>query len=291
MKIVNIAETTLLSAIAFMCAFNADAIIITPDSTCAPKVSNYNDKGTYVDAFTECALKSMSSKERAAAQQQAGGLSVTKHKFKTAASARWTEYAKSTEAVKGATQSEHGNKTGNKLDAIFGVSLGKPIDVDSIKRPLVVRFFKPFLEPDPNIVTFVPRKQFRKYSTYRLEITPETHTVYRIIATNLNLHDPKHPTVSIDESRKMEYEHVKRALEQKFGKAWVTGQGDCPAYEFPFFDETGEKVVRKIKVSKCCTQIVARDFAAESLLAQEKELIKQRKQANESVTAEDVEAL
>lgn len=262
----------------------AGAIVVNPDACGAPRVRDFRDRESYAEAFAEFGLKRLDTAERANAQRRGGGLADVKRGFQKMARDKWDEYAKSHAPVRNAASSTRFAVTSApKLDGMFGVALGKPIDISKLKRPMLV--------VDPDRWVFEPKKRFRKYGTYEVVITPVTHVVCRIIASGQQLVDKDHPMSQYVETIKSEYDHVKEALEMKFGKADVNGTGGCPSYEIPFFDRNGTRVERKIEVNINASHITARDFAAEELMKREKESLKHAAKNKDAVTAKDLDAL
>lgn len=260
------------------------AIIIDTESPVAPKMQSFLDRQSYVDAFVEVGMKQLSELERANARRRLGGMDAFKRDFKKMAGKKWDDYAKSHAPARAAVSSARsGAASIQRLDSIFGVALGKPIDVSTLSRPAGVA--------DPNRWSFAPKKQFRKYATYYVDVTPVTHVVCRVVATGQQLVDEAHPVTAYAATVKEEYGYVKQALEQKFGKADMVDAGDCCAYEIPFFDKNGAKIERKIEVSANGTQILARDFAAEAVMEREVKQEKQKQQKKDAVKQEDLDAL
>lgn len=260
------------------------AIVLDTGSNLAPKTWSFRDRQSYMDAFAEAGMKHLNELERSNAKRRIGGMDALKRDFQRMAGKKWDEYAKSHAPSRTAVSSTRSAVTFNpRLDGMFGVALGKPIDISKLTRPVGVL--------DPNRWSFTPKKQFRKYATYYVDVTPVTHVVCKVVATGQKLVDEDHPMSAYPSTIKEEYGYVKQALEQKFGKADMVGAGACGAYEIPFFDKNGVKVERKIEVSANGTQIVARDFAAEAIMEQEKKLEKQKQQKKDAVKQEDIDAL
>lgn len=283
-RFANSARTVSAALLVAVFGMVSHAVVLNTESSLAPKMRDFRDRQSYVDAFAEAGMKYLNEQERANAKRRIGGIDALKRDFQRMAGKKWDEYAKSHAPSRTAVSSARSAVTFNpRLDGMFGVALGKPIDVSTLTRPIGAL--------DPNRWSFAPKKQFRKYETYYVDVTPVTHIVCRVVAAGQKLVDADHPMTAYAATIKEEYGYVKQALEQKFGKAETVGAGACCAYEIPFFDKNGVKIERKIEVSANGTQIVARDFAAEALMEREIKLEKQKQQKKDAVKQEDLDAL
>ncbi len=246
--------------------------------------ANYSSKEAFVAAYVDQELSRLSPSQIAEDRRKLGGEKARKKQFRQDAERKWnaaklaTAQAAPVAAAPAAPQGEavlQKHLAGLPLPGLFGIKFG-----DTPKLGEYERMGNSFT------YVFTPAKKFRRFGRYVFSVTPITHKVYGIRASNMSL-APGEDGVAFDMNK--EWEIVKGIFEKKFKKEAKVDVGTmvCPNFRLLFPGADG-KVEREIQVV-FPSSITAVDMKLKALAEEERQVLA-RKQMDESVN-EGLDAL
>lgn len=239
----------------------------------------YKDKESFLNDYIDQELGKLSAAQRNEDRKTLGGEKARKFKIRRIGERLWKEAqadmkGNADELVESTDESKY--LAGSPLYGLFGIELGSVPSLQDYWRI-----------GDTNTYEFKPKKNFRSYKKYVFSITPITHKVYGIRASDMSFDD-----VESDAGQakiKTEWEATKVALEKKFGKVAKLEIGTmvCPNFKLLFPDKN-KNVTREISVVFGAS-ITAVDLELKKLADEEREIINRR--VVEKAAETDVDAL
>ncbi len=252
----------------------------------SPRVepANYQTKEAFVAAYVDQEMAALSQEQRNEDSRRLGGEKARRMQFRREAERRWKAEklsATQTASVADNAAASKGEPVlqkyleGLPLPGLFGIKFG-----DTPKLGEYERMGNSFT------YVFTPAKKFRRFGRYVFSVTPITHKVYGIRASNMSL-APGEDGVAFDMNK--EWEIVKGIFEKKFKKEAKIDVGTmvCPNFSLLFPGADG-KVEREIQVV-FPSSITAVDMKLKALAEEERQVLA-RKQMDESVN-EGLDAL
>lgn len=240
---------------------------------------SYKDKESFLNDYIEQELGKLSAAQRNEDRKTLGGEKSRKFKIRRVGERLWKEAQEDLKGNTGETAEpieESKYLAGSPLYGLFGIELGSVPSLQDYWRI-----------GDTNTYEFKPKKNFRSYKKYVFSITPITHKVYGIRASDMSFDD-----VESDAGQakiKTEWEATKVALEKKFGKVAKLEIGTmvCPNFKLLFPDKN-KKATREISVVFGAS-ITAVDLELKKLAEEERAIINRR--VVEKAAETDVDAL
>lgn len=246
--------------------------------------ANYSNKEAFVAAYVDQELSRLSPSQVAEDRRRLGGEKARRMQFRREAERKWNAAklsAAQATPVAAAPAAPQGEAVlqkyleGLPLAGLFGIKFGDTPKLEEFER--VGNSFT---------YVFTPAKKFRRFGRYVFSVTPITHKVYGIRASNMSL-APGEDGVAFDMNK--EWEIVKGIFEKKFKKEAKIDIGTmvCPNFSLLFPGADG-KVEREIQVV-FPSSITAVDMKLKALAEEERQVLA-RKQMDESVN-EGLDAL
>lgn len=245
---------------------------------------DFEDKEEFLKAYYEQELDCLTAAQRNEDRRTLGGVSSRKMRIRRVGERLWKESRESKAASQAAKNSDQTFPQedlsqylkGRPLMGLFGMELGSTIDPQGYERV-----------GTSNTYIFQPKKTFRGYKRYVISITPISHKVYGIRASDFSF--AADPSVVGQRTIKDEWEATKNALEKRFEKKakMEIGTMVCPNFKL-LFPGKGKSVERVVEVV-FGSSITAVDLKLKQIAEEEADITK-RKTIDENIQ-EDVDAL
>ena len=217
----------------------------------------YENESEFLKAYMgKCEARGKEPEDR---RRLGGGKSERDRVFRASGKKVWAAHLKVLQASR-ATEKKF--LTGLPLVSLFGIKIGKPIDVALYEK-----------SGAGDCYVFKPTKQFRRFDSYSLKVTPKSHLVYQITA--------KADRFADSEGWDEEWNHVRQVLMKKFQKLAVKEADDQDGYKLLFpCAGVGNGVEREI--------IVHRSEESVYITAVDLRLAKQAKEEQASIDAKSL---
>lgn len=249
----------------------AEATECTEDLGVRPE--SYKDRESYLNDYIEQELGKLTAAQRNEDRKILGGEKTRRFKIRRDGERLWKN---AHEKQKKEAEEESKYLAGAPLYRLFDIELGSTPSLQDYWRI-----------GDSNTYEFKPKKNFRSYKKYVFSITPITHKIYGIRASDMDFNDVEREAGQ--EVIKTEWEATKVALEKKFEKVAKLEIGTmvCPNFKL-LFPNKDKKVTREISVV-FGVSITAVDLELKKLAEAEREIINRR--VFEKAVETDVDAL
>ena len=217
----------------------------------------YENESEFLKAYMEkCEARGKEPEDR---RRLGGGKSERDRVSRASGRKVWAAHLKVLQTSRAA---EKKFLAGLPLVSLFGIKIGKPIDVALYEK-----------SGAGDCYVFKPTKQFRRFDSYSLKVTPKSHLVYQITA--------KADRFADSEGWDEEWNHVRQVLMKKFQKLAVNEADDQDCYKLLFpCAGVGNGVEREI--------IVHRSEESVYITAVDLRLAKQAKEEQTSIDAKDL---